>query len=188
MARGNTSKKDAASVGAAVRDEQALQLRMSGASFQVISDTLGYGGPGNAHRAVKKRILALREACNEAAEDVRQMELGRLDDMLAGLWEKAKGGDVQAIDRVLRIQERRAAYEGLDTPKALKVEVARELSAVMDRLTAGLAPDVLEQVLAVIVGEPGSPAPQQTEGGQAEAESASAPGLHPGDQPEVPEA
>ena len=153
--RGNTSKQDAIKVHAITRDEQALQLRISGMSYPEISASLAYGGPGNAHRAVKRRIAELQSACSEAAAEVKAMELSRLDEMLAGLWDKAKTGDPQAIDRVLKIQERRAAYEGLDTPKALKLEVARELSSVMDRLTAALPADVLEQVLAVIIGESG---------------------------------
>lgn len=165
---GNTARRDAIKVRALVRDEQALQLRLSGKTHDEIAKLLGYGARNNAFRAVKKRIDALNRECNETAAHVKAMELARLDAMLAGLWKKAKAGDPQAIDRVLKIQERRAAYEGLDMPRALKVEVARELDSNLEKLKAGLAPDVFEHVLSVLAGEHGEAPPSDAPSGAIE--------------------
>jgi hypothetical protein len=155
---GNTAKKDARTANALERDEKALTFRKQGWSYDAIARELGYGARCHAYRAVKKRIMALRRECNEVAEDVRVIELTRLDALLAGLWEKAASGDPQAVDRALRIQERRAAYLGLDSPRLLKIELERELATHVERLKAGLAPDVYEQVLAILAGEHGSSA------------------------------
>ncbi len=52
--------------------------------------------------------LVTEEAVNaiqEQASEVLQLELTRLDRMQMGLWAKAIDGDVQAVDKVLRIME-----------------------------------------------------------------------------------
>ena len=46
----------------------------------------------------------------------RQVELQRLDVVLQAVWEKACTGDLFAIDRYLKIAERRAKLLGLDAP------------------------------------------------------------------------
>jgi hypothetical protein len=56
----------------------------------------------------------LTKICTEKAEEVRRLELERLDAMLAGIWSRAARGEEAAIDRVLKIQARRAALLGLD--------------------------------------------------------------------------
>ena len=50
------------------------------------------------------------------------MELARLDEMQAGVYERAIGGDPISIDRVLAIQTRRAAMAGLNA--ATKIEAS----------------------------------------------------------------
>lgn len=154
---GNTAAKDATKAKALARDEKALALRVQGKTHAQIAEELGYGARSNAHRAIKRRLDALNRECLERADQVKQLELTRLDAMLAGLWEKAAAGDPQAIDRVLKIQERRSAYEGLDMPRALKVEVARELETNLAKLQAGLPQDVFERVLSVLASEHGAP-------------------------------
>lgn len=86
------------------RMRQALELRLAGATYEAISTQLGYAGPSGAHKAVQ---TALASRMNEQAPDVVQTEVARLDALLTGLWAKARRGDVQAVDRVLRISERR---------------------------------------------------------------------------------
>lgn len=61
-------------------------------------------------RALKDRII--RE--DNATDEMRQIELQRLDRVFLVAWRQALGGDLQAIDRVLKIQERRAKLYGLD--------------------------------------------------------------------------
>jgi hypothetical protein len=50
----------------------------------------------------------------EPFEQLRLMEVMRLDEMLAGLYGSAMAGDVAAVDRVLSIMARRARLLGLD--------------------------------------------------------------------------
>jgi len=92
---------------------QALELRKAGASYEQIAESLGYRSKSGAHDAVTG---ALRDMLREPAEQVRTLELSRLDDMLMSIWARVRSGDVSAIDRALRLSERRARLLGLDAP------------------------------------------------------------------------
>ena len=92
---------------------QALALRKTGATYEQIAAHLGYSSRQSANRAVL-RLLAAHEAENVA--DLRTLENMRLDDLLFAVYKAALGGDLGAIDRALRIMERRAKLLGLDAP------------------------------------------------------------------------
>lgn len=97
------------------RERECLSLRKAGATYDQIAERVGITREG-ARGAVARALAALSDVCTEEAKEVRQLELDRLDVMLLGIWDQARRGDVQAIDRVLRIQERRAKFLSLDMP------------------------------------------------------------------------
>lgn len=92
---------------------QALALRKTGATYEQIAQALGYASRGAAHRAVQ-RLLKAHEV--EEVDALRKLEDSRLDEMLFAIYKAARGGDLGAIDRILRIAERRARLWGLDMP------------------------------------------------------------------------
>jgi hypothetical protein len=104
-------EEEAADVVARERDRQAAALRVAGLTYGQIADRLGYANPSGAFKAAER---AFTEMADDPTDRIRQLELARLDDMLVGLWVAARGGNVNAIDRVLRIMERRARLLGLD--------------------------------------------------------------------------
>lgn len=97
------------------RVNRALELRKAGATFQAIAEQCGYKNAQRAHQAVTK---AIRDLPREAAEDVRQIEVERLDRLMLGAWDRARRGDIEAGNYVLRIMKRRADLLGLDTTPA----------------------------------------------------------------------
>jgi hypothetical protein len=125
MPRGKPSKNSKQQAQARAKDKEALELRKAGATYQQIADKLGISLSG-AGVCVSRAMDALRLEVKEAAEQVLELELDRLDSMLLGLWDKARRGDTAAIDRVLKIQDRRAKYLGLDqaqvAPAAMEAE------------------------------------------------------------------
>jgi hypothetical protein len=151
---GNSAKRDGRRVSRAEQQLKALELRKSGATHDEIAKKLGLKNRSVAWKMVR---AAIKGITLEPASEVLSLELERLDAVLLGCWAKAKKGDPQAVDRVLRIMDRRAAYLGLDQPKGLKVEVDRELEGFIGRLREGLDPDVFERVLAVATGVAGTP-------------------------------
>lgn len=95
---------------AAEKRKKALDLRRAGWSFDDIATEVGYANRGSAHRAVKQGIAAITR---ESATELIELELSRLDDLLAGLYEQARNGDLFAVDRALKIMDQRAKFLGL---------------------------------------------------------------------------
>lgn len=97
------------------RRRQALELRKAGMTYQVIADKLGYRNRNGAWKSIKS---ALRDIPAEAAHEVKAIELERLDTLLKSIWSGALSGSLGAVDRAIRIMERRARLLGLDaTPQ-----------------------------------------------------------------------
>ena len=102
------------------RQQQAVELRRSGRSYREIARQVGIG-VASAHRLVAGAMADVRSAVAEDIVELRALELSRLDGLTVALWPKARRGELPAVDRVLKIMERRAKLLGLDAP----VKVAR---------------------------------------------------------------
>jgi len=113
MAR--TNKNSKAATQKVSNQQQALELRRAGFGYQAIADAIGCS-LGSAHAYVKDAMAETRAHIDVDAAELKAEEVSRLDGMLAGLWTSAKKGDVYAIDRVLKIMERRSRLLGLDAP------------------------------------------------------------------------
>jgi hypothetical protein len=158
VAARNAKGKYVRDVATATRDAEAARLRTRGVAYDAIASQLGYASKGAAYDGVHRALMAV---VAEAGEDVRRIELERLDRM----WESAlaiaerfhvvvSNGRVvydgerpveddmpalQAIDRLLRIQERRARLLGLDAPTKTEVRHVDVVDAEIERLVAQLA-------------------------------------------------
>jgi len=116
MAADRQAKNAPVRVRARVREEQALALRAEGLSYQKIGDRMGVAR-ATAYKWVNRALDRLLERLPEEAARVRRLELERLDAMQRALWDQAMGGDVKAINTILRIMERRAKLLALDAPE-----------------------------------------------------------------------
>ena len=70
----------------------------------------------------------------ERAEEVRDLELQRLDEMTAGLWPQIQAGSPPAVTAAIRVSERRARLLGLDEPVATRTELTGSLGVYAERL------------------------------------------------------
>ena len=154
---GTSAKRDSRSAEIAERQRQALEMRKAGATYEQIAKALKFADRSNVRKAVQSALQAI---IKEPAEEVLQLELQRLDAMIVGLWAKAKTGDGQAVDRVLRIMERRAGYLGLDAPKRVEQTNIEASATPHEELLSRLAG------IASTVGAGGVPSPTD---GEAEA-------------------
>ncbi len=135
------SKASANRIAAAERQARALELRKAGLGYAAIARQLGYAGPSGAYKAIMTAPQALTR---EPAEELRTLELARLDDLLAGLWADARQGHVLKIDRVLKIMARRAALPGLDVPQRVAVtDHRKEAEAIAAEIGK---PELIEQI------------------------------------------
>lgn len=102
------------------KEQQVVELRRQGYTWDKIAQTVGYKDPTGAHAAYQRasaRIVA------EDVKAIRDIEAERLDLLQTAVWYQALGGDIPAGMQVLRIMERRAKLLGLDQPVKIQAEV-----------------------------------------------------------------
>ena len=110
-------------LAARMRGQQAIKLRMAGATLDDIAKQLEFKSPAGAYKSVMRELKATAQDMGEGTEAVRQLELKRLDQMQFPLWSQVLAGDIAATTTALRIQERRAALLGLDAPKQIEARI-----------------------------------------------------------------
>ncbi|WP_406735363.1 hypothetical protein OG508_28120 [Streptomyces sp. NBC_01108] len=141
----------------AERDAEAALLRSKGWTYPRIAAELGYGHRADAYNAVQR---VLKETVREAGEEVRTLELERLDRLEAAANEVLEREHVTvsngrvvdlhgaplpddapvlaAIDRLLKIQERRSRLLGLDAPVKRDISLTDERAAAIEALVEEL--------------------------------------------------
>jgi len=154
-----TSARAAAKkIALAERQQTALSLRKSGATYRAIAAHIALL-PGNeryseglAHADIAACLKAINEKTSLDTEEYRALELERLDTAQLAIASKVQSGDLGSIDRWLRISERRSALLGLDAPIRLKIEqgVEAELNAFLNSLESVLPTEIYKQVLTAI--------------------------------------
>lgn len=110
------------------RDHRAYEMRKAGMSFRQIARALTIS-ESTAHAAVTRMHRKIGTRFAEDNVDVVRLELERLDSLMQNIWpmtmphrvENEDGGQItlppnfDAIDRVLKIMDRRAKLLGLDS-------------------------------------------------------------------------
>jgi hypothetical protein len=129
----------------AARDAEACRLRARNLTYRQIADELGIDVRA-AYDGVQR---ALKDTLQEPADDLRRLELERLDELARQargvmeathyvvdkgnvvMWEGSPLLDdapvLAAVDRLLKVQDRRAKLLGLDVPVKRQVEVEGSL-------------------------------------------------------------
>lgn len=161
----------------AERDAEACRLRARRMTYQQIADALGYGDKGTAYRAVQRGLAAIVQ---EPAAELLRLELEQLDYMAqqvikvlerrhvsvshgqivyhGGKPVRDDGPVLAAVDRLLKIQERRAKLLGLDAPKRLEVVTIDWLDEQIRTLTAELERQLAAELGSGHPAAPGAPA------------------------------
>jgi len=121
----------------AQRQKQVLKMRLAGLSYPKIGERLGIA-PSTAYRAVARALKKIEAKTAESAQELRRLELERLDQLQAGLWTYALAGNVQAVRETLRVMERRSKLLGLDAAAEQERTVAEVLAALVSERRAEL--------------------------------------------------
>jgi hypothetical protein len=127
----------------AMRRQQILLLAMRGYSYRQIAQQLNIPSIGTISTDLQKELKRLSAENAGHTEQLRQLEIGRTDELLSVLadhWEyeevvtdgkgkeiKTKRPDHNVIERVLKIMDRRAKLLGVDTPERHEHSVEIEL-------------------------------------------------------------
>jgi hypothetical protein len=108
----NKAPKDAATI----RRARAIKLRVEGNTYQQIADKLECS-LYTAHTDVQAVLQERREQAAEDADQVRDVELERLDLGIALVVKQIGKGNLAAVDRLVKLTERRCKMLGLDAPE-----------------------------------------------------------------------
>lgn len=84
---------------------------LEGKTYQQVADEQGYASRGTVHRIVHE-TLAQHEV--EAIEELRSLELARLDAIHSSFFDAALSGDVRAAQVVLKVSAARCRLLQLD--------------------------------------------------------------------------
>lgn len=117
------------------RQAEAMRLRVAGFTLADIARQLGYASESGALKAIMTGLDAARR---EPADAMRELALRRCERMLQAVWSRVLTGDLDAIDRALRIEARRARLLGLDAQSAI------DLTAYVEALAAAAGKDKAE--------------------------------------------
>lgn len=108
-----------------------LDLRKRGVTYDRIAlATIAHFGADNlpsgfdslyAAKDVMRAIDKLNREINEDVDAIRTLELERLDRMFMEMYGQAIQGVAGAVDRCLRIMERRSKLLGLDKPPEIRI-------------------------------------------------------------------
>lgn len=144
----------------AERDAEAARLQARGMSLRQIAQQLGYANQSGVHKAIQRALAAVPV---QGVDELRRVQCDQLDYLTAKALEvlEAKhyahsthgelvygpNGEVlvdsaptlNAIDRLVRILERRAKLMGLDAPQRHEVTTLDYLDAQIRAASAELA-------------------------------------------------
>lgn len=97
------------------RQLAALKLRQAGMTYRDIGERLEVSHV-TAYNDVQTMLDRVNEETREEATKVRDLEVARLDNALRAIYTRVLQGDLKAIEVMLKIQDRRAKFQGLDAP------------------------------------------------------------------------
>lgn len=92
------------------RRRQAYEMRMLGMSYPQIADKLGVSS-----ETIRRDIKAWTDNIpREKAEELRNMELDKLNQLELQLQKRLRTGSPQAVNAAIRVMQHRATLMGLD--------------------------------------------------------------------------
>ena len=112
------SRKSAAAAREQRRKQVATNL-LAGLNYREMAEALGVS-IGTITEDVRILMGRWQREQVETVDDYLQLSERRLDRALNAIWGDVLDGDLKAIDRMLRIEERRAKLRGLDQPQEIK--------------------------------------------------------------------
>ena len=118
-------------------EEECVRLRLAGLTHRQIAAELGVA-PSSAYKRVRHALDEVNKHVSEDAEELRTLELLRLDELQSAIWERALEGDDKALRGVLSIMSRRAKLAGLDAPVKTEGITIDAIDREIAQLTAEL--------------------------------------------------
>lgn len=116
-----------------------IELRKQGMNYADIASEVGIH-MDTARSAVNTYMIRLQARTLESADELRRDDYSKLSMMLDAIWDRVLEGELGAIDRAIKILERRARLMGLDMQQQNAILMALNLERLTD--------EQLEQIAA----------------------------------------
>lgn len=165
-----SSADTAQQIATAKKTAEALALASEGWGYKEIGEAIGVSKT-RAFQIVKAALEKAQSKIQVNAEGVINLELIRLDQMTIGIAKPAMAGDLNAIDRMLKIMTQRASLLGLNA--ATKINVAgKDGGPIENRIAIDDAAAEVKRKLADAIaktasrGVPGEPDDRGSGGAQ----------------------
>lgn len=132
----------------AERRTKLIQMRLAGVDYITIAERLDYSSPNAARKDFTRVMRETLDLQAEAAEELRNVELQRLDRLQAAAWADAVKGNLRAIETVLKVIDRRCRLLGLDSPlqvEATVTEVTQQDLELREMINAAKAQVAAEE-------------------------------------------
>ena len=118
-----TRASSARRIKASIRAQEAVRLRLAGASLPQIAKQLVYKSDSGVYKAIRRYLNETADRYSGDIELARTQEEERLNSYLLSVAPQAQQGDVAAVNTSIRISESRRALLGLDAPKQLEARI-----------------------------------------------------------------
>lgn len=129
------------------RRAKCVDMRIKGNTFQAIADALGYANRDAAWRDWRRALELARAEANMELSEARAFELARLDAIDRIAWVQADGGELKALEVLLKVSDRRSKMLGLDQPVKHTInfeDIDRAIAEYEQQLReAGIDPDTI---------------------------------------------
>lgn len=148
-----------------INKQKALELRMSGKTFEQIGDELGLSRQ-YAWRIVTEELRKMNEERVETRESLRQLMNHRYEKIMSKLWKQSGIGsdsddsdlDIGLLDRLMRVIEAQIKLNGLDAitdsqeaQMALQAGGSRLAMLVLQYLPEEKRDDFMKHVKSMVV-------------------------------------
>jgi hypothetical protein len=142
-------------INSAQRDAAAAKLRAEGKTYDAIAEALNFNDRSAARKGVQRALVAVVQ---EAGDELRALEVERMNRLLDTAWQIMErphyahsagrlilmddepvlddAPSLMAMDRILKIMERRAKLLGLDAPVRHEVLTIDAIDQELARLDA----------------------------------------------------
>lgn len=117
------------SMSGAEKTRRAMALKLAGASYAQIAQTLGYHDASGARKAVQR---GMKNALHETAGELKKIHYGRLEHMLMLIWPEVNQRDLPAMSAALAIMDRMEKLYALNEAQKFDVGVGRETVILAD--------------------------------------------------------
>lgn len=154
---GGSASEPRRTLTAAEKRQTALDLKLQGYSHQAIANALDLS-PERVSELLKEILRDTLALTAASAEELRMLELERLDRMLIEQWPFRMG---KAADTILKILERRSKLLGLDAPTKSEITNHDSIGVSVSNLDLSKLSDEELGWLEIIVTKaaPALPAP-----------------------------